>query len=153
MDYRRALGLKHSEVRRNFAGGANDPGSLPDKVLRDRRVPRSFEKLNRFFEDVDHAIDFFARVVEIKTGAGGAGHAESPHERLIAMMTTAHGEAVAVGECGQVVRVGRVHDETNHAGAILRWSEHAQSRQLRHSLERILCKIDIVLKNLGASDS
>src|SRR5256886_17632490 len=46
-----------------------------------------------------------------------------------------------------------VHHETDYPGPILLWPDYSQSRQFGHSIQRIDRKIDIVLKNFGASDS
>jgi len=99
------------EARRNSAAAASDRGSPPGKVLRGRQFPGHLKKTGRILEDVDHAIDLLTRVVEVKAGARCSGHAETPHQWLIAMMTTAHGETVTIRKRGQIVRVRRVHDK------------------------------------------
>src|ERR1700724_745289 len=106
----------HPAARQNSAAGANDPGSLPGKVLRARRVRCSFEKNGCLLKDLDHPIDFLARVVKIETRPRRTGHAETAHQWLVAMMTTAHGEAIAVGERREIVRMRRIHDEADNSG-------------------------------------
>src|SRR5437588_7532539 len=69
------------------------------------------------------------------------------------MMTTAHGETITIRKGGQIVRVRRLHHETNDPSPISLRAEHPQSWQFRHSLQRVSRKIDIVLKNFGAPDS
>src|SRR5262249_48933462 len=98
-------------------------------------------------------IDLFVCAVEIEAGARRSSYAETAHKRLIAMVTAAHCEPVAVRERSEIMRMRCVHDKTDHPSTIFGWSDHSQARQFRHSLERILRKIDIVLKNLGAADS
>src|ERR1700731_2303320 len=136
-DYPRAHARRHWIALRNSPAAGNDRGSPPDKVLRGRRVPESFEKPDRFFENVDHAIDLLARVVKIKTGARGSGHAEPAHQWLVTMMTTAHGETVTICKRGQIVRVRRVHDKTNDPTTVVLRAEHAQSGQIGHPLQRV----------------
>src|SRR5436309_4348596 len=101
-------------ARQNFAAGASDPGSLPDKVLRDRRARCSFKKRDRFFKDVDHAIDFLAVVIKIEARARRSREAETFHERLIAMVPAAQRQPVTIRKRREVVRMGRVHDETDY---------------------------------------
>jgi len=60
------------------------------------------------------------------------------------MMTPRIASPVTIGKRREIVRMRRVHDETDHAPALFRGSDHAQTRQLRHSLECVIHKIDIV---------
>src|ERR1700720_679825 len=134
MDYRRAHERQRQAAHRNSADVANDQGSLPGKALRDRQAPGSFEKSDGFLKNVDHAINFFAGAVEIKTGAGRPGHAKPSHQRLIAMMTTAHGETVTIGKGGEIVRMRRLHHETDDSAAVSLRSNHSQPGQFFHLL-------------------
>src|SRR5438445_11813800 len=152
-DYRHARERPHPAARQNFAAVVSDRESPPDKVLRDRLVPESFEEADSFLKDVDHLIDFLAVTIKIKTRSRASSDPEAAHERLIAMMSTAHRESVAIGKRGQIVRMRRVHDETDYAGAILLWPDYAQSWHFSHSVQCVDRKIDIVRKDFGTSDS
>src|SRR5206468_6678805 len=123
--FRRVLFRSRPAAHRNFEGVANDPGSLPDKVPRARPVRCSFEKLGGLLKDIDHLIDFFASIIKIEARSSGSWNSETPHERLITMMTTAHGQAVLIGEGGEVVRMCRVHHKTNRAGMFFGGAEDA----------------------------
>src|SRR2546428_8602661 len=50
-------------------------------------------------------------------------------------------------------RLRRPHHKANAPPAISRRPKEVQPRHIGHSLQRITSKIDIVLKNFGASDS
>ena len=69
------------------------------------------------------------------------------------MMSAANRDPVAVGKGGQIVRMRRGHHKANDSATFLGRSKHAQSGHFGHSLQGVSRKIDIVLKNLGASDS
>ena len=75
-------------------------------------------------EDFNHAIDFFCRVVKVEARACCPGHAEPPHQRLVAMMPAAQSQAVLVRECGEIVRVHRVHYKSNKRAALSGWPEN-----------------------------
>src|SRR5439155_6399286 len=51
------------------------------------------------------------------------------------------------------VRMRGAHHKTNDSTAISPRSKDVQSRHIGNSLQRITSKIDIVLKNFGASES
>ena len=85
-------------------------------------------------EDLDHAIDLGRRVVKIKTGARRAGQTELAHQRLIAMMSAAQRQPVLIGERRQIVRVRRLHDETNERAALTGGSENADAGQFGETL-------------------
>src|SRR5205085_1060259 len=89
----------------------------------------------------------------IKAGARRASHAETLHQWLIAMMTTAHREPVAIRKRRQVVRMRRIHDETDYSRAIFLRSDDAEPFNFSHSIQRIARKIDIVLKDFPTPNS
>ena len=78
--------------------------SRPARMIQDHFLVKSLpalpefgwahlKKLRRALQDFDHPIDLLHRVVEIEAGAGCAGHAKPAHQRLVAMMAAAHGQA------------------------------------------------------------
>ena len=52
---------------------------------------------------------------------------EPAHQRLGAMLAGAHGDAVAVQQGGDVMRVRALHGEADNAATILRRADHAQT--------------------------
>src|SRR5437899_1836635 len=93
-----------------------------------------------------HSIDFFHRVVEVEAGASGPWHTEPAHQRLVAMMSTAHSQPVLIRERGEIVRMRRVHDKPNEGTAFFLWTKHASSRQFREALGCIARKLRIVFE-------
>ena len=91
------------------------------------------------------------RVVEIETGASRSGHSESAHQRLIAMMTAAQRQSTLVSESGQVVRMRRVHDETDDRTALLVRTKQAHARAIRPSRSSgVSREFGVVLENRRA---
>ena len=66
-------------------------------------------------EGCDEAVDFLLGVVEVETGAGRAGEAKFAHQRLIAVVTAAEGDAILVGESHDVVRMHPLEGEADQA--------------------------------------
>ena len=56
--------------------------------------------------------DFFLGVVEVKARAGGAGETEFFHERHVAVVTTAKGYSLLIGDGDDVVGVDPLEGET-----------------------------------------
>src|SRR5207248_9855413 len=118
-----------------FEDAANDRGSLPDRAL---RVRCSCEEPGSLAQDVNHAIDLRGCVVEIETGTGCSGQAEPAHERLVAMMSAAQGEAALIGERGEVVRMYSFHDETEDGAAFARRSEDSHAGKIDETVDRVI---------------
>src|SRR5438552_15160137 len=66
------------------------------------------------------------------------------------MMPAPHGQAILIGECGEIVRVRRVHDKSNKRAALISWPENARAGQFSETLGRIARKLRVVLENCGA---
>ena len=92
-------------------------------------------------------------VVEIEARARGAGHAELAHERLVAVMAAAQGEAVLVGVGGEIVRVRPVHDEADEAAALAARAEDAHAGNLREAVDRALRELRVVREDALAADA
>src|SRR5438876_9221774 len=69
------------------------------------------------------------------------------------MMSAAHGQAVLVRECGEIMRMRRVHDEPNQGAALFLWTKDADSGQFSETLTRVTRKLRIMFKNCRASDA
>src|SRR5437762_13824020 len=104
-------------------------------------------------ENFDHAIYLIDRVIEVEAGASGPRQTESSHERLIAMVPATQRQAVLVRERGQIVRMRRVHHETNQGTALSGWSKHTHPGQFCQTLHRVFGQPSVVFKNRRASDS
>src|SRR5438477_12144299 len=95
-------------------------------------------------KDFNHSIDFLCRVVEVKARASCPRHAESPHQRLVAMVPATQRQAVLVRESGEIVRMRRVHHKPNKCAALFYWPETARPRQFRETLCRVARKLRVV---------
>jgi hypothetical protein len=73
-------------------------------------------------KNLNHSIDLLDRVVEIETCASRARYAEPSHQRLIAMMSAAHGQAILVCKRGQIVRVRSIDDKPNQSASPFLWT-------------------------------
>ena len=73
-----------------------------------------------------------------KLARARAVHAEAAHQRLGAVIAGAHRDAVAVQQGRDVMRVGALHREAEHAAAVLRLAEHAQALDLRQPGQRMV---------------
>ncbi len=62
-------------------------------------------------------LDFCLGVVDVEAGAGRRGQAELTHQRLVAVVAAAQGDAVLVGEGDDVVGMGFGEGETYEAAA------------------------------------
>ena len=85
-------------------------------------------------KDLPHAperahqrVDLVASVVHRQRCARGRGHAEAIHDRLRAVMTGADGDALAIHDRPDVVRVHPVEHERQDAGLPPRRADQAQS--------------------------
>ena len=76
----------------------------------------------------NHSIDFLYRVVEIETRARCARHLEATHQRLVAMMSTSHRQAILIRERSEIVWMRSFHDKANERAALLLWTKEARSR-------------------------
>ena len=85
-------------------------------------------------KDFNHSIDLRRCVVKVETRASCARDTKPPHERLVAVMSAAHGQAVLIGERGQIVGMCRIHHKPNQRAALFVWAKNARSRQFRESL-------------------
>src|SRR5438552_16351924 len=68
------------------------------------------------------------------------------------MMPAPHGQAILIGECGEIVRMRRVHDKSNKRAALISWPENARAGQFSETLGRIARKLRVVLENCRASN-
>src|ERR1700730_88151 len=68
------------------------------------------------------------------------------------MMPAAKRQSVLIGKRGEIMRMRRVHHETNQRTARRSWSEDAHSRQFREAFHGVAGKIDIVFEDCRASD-
>jgi hypothetical protein len=66
---------------------------------------------------LDEPVYFIGRVIEIKAGSGGGFHAEFAHERLVAMMPAAQGDAPLVRDRDHVMGMNVSQQETDQPGA------------------------------------
>ena len=73
-------------------------------------------------------VDFLALVVEGQRHARGAGHAHALHGGLRAVVAGADGDAVAVEDGAEVVRVDAVEHEGDGGGALLGPADQAHAR-------------------------
>src|SRR5580693_6911393 len=87
------------------------------------------EELDRPPQGIDQDVDFLGGIVNVEAGPGGAGEAELPHQRLIAVMAAAQGDAVLVGEGDDVVRVHVAEGETDQAAPFAGGAEQADAGQ------------------------
>src|SRR5215217_1341834 len=69
-------------------------------------------------KDLNHAVDLFDCVVKVEARASCAGHAEATHQRLVAMMATAHGQPVLIRERSEIMRMRNVHHKSNERAAL-----------------------------------
>src|SRR5438270_13150269 len=99
-DYRRAPAPPRQAALQNSAVAANDRGSLPDKAL---RFPGSFKETHRAVEYFNHSLDLLDRVVKIEARASCSRHTEPTHQRLVTMVSAAHGQPILVRERGEIV--------------------------------------------------
>ena len=83
----------------------------------------------------DQAVELVARVVEGQRGPRRGRNAEAIHHRLRAVMTDAHGDAFAIEDRADVVRVHTVEDEGQHRRLVLRRADQPHGRESR--LERL----------------
>src|SRR5262245_48273877 len=74
-------------------------------------------------QDFDKRIDFRRRVVKIKAGARGGRHAESLHERLIAMVPAAQGDATLIRDGDDVVGMNSFEQKADEPGPANRGAE------------------------------
>ena len=79
-------------------------------------------------EDLNHPIDLLHRVVKIKTRTRCARYLKSTHQRLVAMMPAAHGQAILIRKRGQIVRMHSVHDKPNERAPFFLWTKDARPR-------------------------
>src|ERR1700737_376528 len=68
------------------------------------------------------------------------------------MMPAAKRQSVLIGKRGEIMRMRRVHHETNQRTARRSWSEDAHSRQFREAFHGVAGKIDIVFEDCRSSD-
>src|SRR6185503_21268016 len=72
----------------------------------------------RLLERIHEAVDLLRCVVDGERGARGAGHSETAHQRLRAVMARPDCDAAAVADLGEVVRVNAVEREAHKAAAV-----------------------------------
>src|ERR1041385_3880347 len=75
------------------------------------------EKALDFAQHFDEPVHFALRVVKIKTGASGGFDPEFAHQRLIAMMPAAQGNASLIGHHYHIMRVNILQQKTHESGA------------------------------------
>ena len=97
-------------------------------------------------------IDFFSRIVKVKACASGPGYAEPSHQRLVAMVTAAQSQSVLICESCEVVRMRRVHHETNQSATLFRRPENVHSWQFGKALCRVISQIRVMFENCRASN-
>src|SRR5439155_23776606 len=68
------------------------------------------------------------------------------------MMSAPHGQPVLIRECGEIVRMRRVHHKSNKRAALFLWTKHASSWQFADALGCITRKLRVVLENRRAPD-
>src|SRR5438093_6452161 len=110
----------------------------------DTKPRTSFKETHSVAEDFNHSIDLLYGVVKIEARTSCPRHAEPVHQRLIAMMSTAHGQPVLVRERCEIVRMRRVHDKPNKCAALFYWPENARPRQVCETLRRVARKLRVV---------
>src|SRR5579859_5807360 len=76
----------------------------------------SAEELLDFAQNFDKPIDVVSCIVKIKAGASGGLDTEFVHERLVAMMPAAQGDAALIGDRNQVVGMDIWEQKTYQAG-------------------------------------
>ena len=112
------------------------------------------EKLDDFAQGGGEGGDVGLGVVEVKTRAGGAGEAELFHQRHVAMVSAAQGDALLVGDGDDVVGVYVVEGKTHHTGARCTGgrAEHSEAGKLveRGAGERT--EVVVVGADGGAAD-
>src|SRR5437763_378748 len=72
-------------------------------------------------------VDFAESVVEGERSAGGGGYVEEIHHGLGAVMAGADGNALAVEQRADIVRVYAFHDEGENARLLARGADQAQA--------------------------
>src|SRR5437588_10890238 len=68
-------------------------------------------------------------------------------------MPAAQSQSVLIREGCQIVRMRRIHHETNQSATLFYWPENARPRQFRETLCRVARKLRVVFENCRASDS
>ena len=76
-------------------------------------------------------VELLAGVEAGERGAGGGRDAEALHHRLRAVVPGAHGDALAVEDRADVVRVDALEHEGEHARLLARRADEAQARAPR----------------------
>jgi hypothetical protein len=94
----------------------------------DRRNSRREEFLD-FGKDLGQAVDFRGGIVEVEAGAGGGFDAEFAHERLVAVMAAAQGDAALVGQGNDIVGVHVIEQKADQSGPAGAGSEEAYALQ------------------------
>lgn len=113
----------------------------------------STKELLRREQDLDHAINLIACVVEVEARPRGAWHFELPHERLRAVMAATQGEALGIGELGEVVRMRALERESDERATVRHRAEDAQPFDLAHALQGILRELGVMIEDGLPSDA
>src|SRR6266496_3646127 len=103
-------------------------------------------------EYFNHSIDFLHRVVKVEARASCSRHPEPTHQRLVTMMSAAHGQPILVRERSQIVRMRCVHDKPNQRAAFFPWTKDASARQFADALGCIMRKVRVMFENRRSSD-
>src|SRR5262249_33583605 len=68
------------------------------------------------------------------------------------MMSPAHGQPVLVGERGEIMRMGSVHEKPNQRAAFFLWTKNASARQFADALGCIIRKLRVMFENRRSPD-
>src|SRR5258708_16889363 len=83
-----------------------------------RALHSTREELLDALERRDQAVDLLLGVVEVEARAGRARQPELAHQRLVAVVAAAEGDAILVGEGHDILRVDAFEGETYQAAAL-----------------------------------
>src|ERR1035437_2196513 len=138
---------------RNAAG--HIPGSENQLVTHRAAGGTRAEELLGLVEHGNEDIHFVASVVKIKTGARGGGEAKLLVERHGAVMTRADGDAVLVGEGGNVVRMHIAQSKSDQAAALLDvlWTVDRDFGEVLQAIEGVLRNFLLMLPDLLHADA
>src|SRR5260370_36316092 len=114
--------------------------------------PSCAKKLLDFPQHFYETVNFFGRIVKVKTGAGRGFDAEFAHERLVAVMPPAQGHATLVGDGHQIVRVHVFEQEADQPRPPDVRPEEAQAVEAREPGERMGAQFLIVVRDVLAPD-
>ena len=139
--------LEHPEVPRPLVVVEDD---LLIQVARDPTLP---EYLPDAVQRAPERVDVLAGVVHRQRGTRGGGHAKAIHDRLRAMMAGTDGNAFAIDDGADVVRVYAVEHERHDARLAARRADQRTPGITAHDVGGVGQQLLLVLVDLARDQS